>query len=201
MKKYFETIEELLKVRSNCVFCKSPLKPFLTNYFKSNKRIPFIKGIFIDNICSFDLKYLSDNKDKDIDVAGYINIQDNTLKFNPSIESNDEVIDAFIKYLPYAGLNCNNKQCKHAYYLSSEVFNIDNRNNTCKIATLELYMEAFKFDKYWIQNNWASKTATTNIHPIIPNINTNVITVPIIDLESQDISKILNKIKTIITFS
>jgi hypothetical protein len=204
IKKY-GTIQDFIKIKEQCIFCFQPLSPILTNLFGHRApSIPEIVSHLYNNQFQFRLKY--DGDFSDFDVSATINIEDNRFSYYHGGYSNirdGAVGDVFTSMKPYVELVCENKECKMGYYLQSEFLWVERDNS---IRSVGILSEAFVLDQWWISNNYNNLTPYTctsifsRTHKIVGQANPPVIC-PRIDFEAISKEKLINKIRTIVTFS
>jgi hypothetical protein len=203
----FESIEDFLKFKDRCPFCSSELKVSLANFVLAPNTIPFLKCRLIDNKFEFSLKHTSHSFELAADVS--INSQNNIVTFaltTPVVleqYATDYMMakTVFESMKPYIELYCSSRKCKMKYRLCSDIFaclKIEGVYSSFKIRPFPVYMESFVIEDFWIQNDWT--TGLTNIYNKLKTecepIRTNII-----NLETMGKDKIINRIKTLVTFS
>lgn len=197
---YFDTINEFIYHRKNCIFCKQPLIPILTNFVGAHRglKISDINAKLTNDKFVFKVEYYSPSIT--INTECNINVLNNELS-----SENDEFTQSLIIFdvmAPHIDLQCRNAKCKYNYYISSTILKISTGDimygETVKINTLSVDMECFNLSKLWIKNDWINNTTqifSTKNPNSIP-CETQMI---LFDTIEQD--KLFNKIKTIVNFS
>lgn len=198
MQETFQSIAEFIKIREHCVFCSSKLKPVLTNFILGVS-IPIINAKVLNNKFSFNL--LCTKESFSISVNVTIDIHTNILQFSIlDIEEYELAKTVFADYKPHVKLYCPSKKCKMKYNISSDVFRYDytSEPSQLKVRPFMLYMESFVLDRLWIQNDWINNYM--NIYSQV-HFNAAPIRADLLDLEEMGKEKIINRVRTLVTFS
>lgn len=202
----FSNIEDFININKKCLFCDSNLEVILTNLIGYKNNGASIISSYLDGD-HFKFKLPNNNSSAAI-TNGKINIKTNLLTFDiPCNITNLEnellfLKNYFSKLYPHLEIYCPNKKCscKYSYYLCSDTFKFDTKiyNNSFVINKISLFMESFRYNNFWIQNNFFNKK--TNIF-MKNNPDANPVEVDFIDFTNIHKNKFLNKIKSIILFS
>lgn len=211
-------IQSFLKIKERCIFCQEPLRAVLSSFMeRSSRRLEPFSFPIIDNKVTFNI----DKETEKVSISGYgtIDIITNSLKVSPNNRLDLSTFDdkrkelfsyaeeffmqeAFSEQTPYIGLQCCNKKCKLKYTLDSNVIKvgINHKNNSWYIKPFLLYQETFTTKNLLVQNDWIR--GATNIFAL-NNITceTKPLKIPMMDFESMDKKKLINRIKTLVTFS
>lgn len=215
MKKNFINIEEFFGVKEQCVFCQSKLKIIFINFSRAADDIPIIKAKVKDGKFCFNMKHVTNSFELDAEIE--LDIKTNVLKFFiPNMKEADftKVLDYWVAQQvfenlgPHVELYCSNRKCKMKYHICTDTFKLTRQglpeelatenSNAFKIKYVRLYMESFVLSQLWVQNDWLYNS--TNIFPK-NNPNAEPIKTGLLDLESMSTDKIINRIKTLVTFS
>jgi hypothetical protein len=203
---YYDTLAEFIQIKDKCIFCKQSLSPVLANFFVGHgrPRIPDLNVLLGQDYFKFRLKY--DGESLNFNVNASVNIKDNRFSFfyyNSDIVSSDRaVVSVFENMRPYVELVCQNKECGINYCLQSDFLHIDvEKGNHIKTTTLML--EALVVDNWWVANYYNANYPTcgfTWIHSR-NRPDAQAISYKRLDFESFSKEKLINRIKTIVTFS
>lgn len=211
MRGPFETIEDFLCIRENCVFCQRKLKCVLSSFDVGPRSLPIFNAYVQNNKLEFDFHHTSATWQINAQIS--IDIKSNllSLKLNEPIttdELNTLAIDhivakgIFENLNPHVELYCSNRKCKMKYTLCGSMLKSDKVGDEIsifKIRPFYLYMETFELDNLWIQNDWS--THALNIY-IKNKIDTAPIKYPeLLDLQEMGKDKIITRIKTLVTYS
>jgi hypothetical protein len=200
MQRICTSIDEFSKIRENCVFCHTKLKPTITNFIIGST-IPVIRAKLKNDEWMFVM--LCTNESFSITVNVSINSHTNELQFlinAPDTEDYEKAKGVLNDYMPHMKLACPNKKCKMKYSIQSDVFRLDPTPDpsTYKIRPIILYMESFYLDRLWIQNEWLKNRMFIYSQT---NINADSIKADLLNLEDMGQDKIVNRIRTLVTFS
>jgi hypothetical protein len=199
----FKTIKDLIEHKSNCTICNSPLHAFLKEKARNKESIPqkricLINSKFKNQQFEFKLDYCRHNLD--IHYQAILN-DSNLLILDPPILEENEVEYA-LSFLTDLFLNielhCLNKECKHNFYTFTSILK-PKYNSDIGVFFLPFFLdwECFNLKHLWIQNDNVSqltKIYNTN------SITTLPITMPLLQISSDNKEKIFNRIKTIVNF-
>jgi len=207
MQGTFQSIADFLKIKDQCVFCKSKMKNTLTNFTLGPDNIPLINAKSLDDRFLFEIGYVTGSYT--LAASTSVDINTNILNFNLTtpVALNGYGIEymmaktVFENHKPHIELYCPNKKCKMKYGIQSDVFRIDRLDDSLsrfKIRPFILYMESFVLDKLWVQNDWIN--TCTYIYAQ-NNLNIEPIKVDLLNLEEMGKEKIINRVRTLVTFS
>ena len=211
-----DTIKDFIQVKQHCVFCKSPLRAILTNFEGLGKNgIPMLNAPVKDSKIVFNVS--NTTAAYSLDAEGKLDIRTNALVFDLSLfrafpspytlasdepEGEPRAREVFLGLKPHMQLYCASKACGREYAISSGVFTLQrlhgDRAFAWTVNRFRVWMETFVLDNLWVQNDWIR--GTTNIYSR-SNPNADAITVPLIDFESMTSTKLLTRVKTLVTFS
>lgn len=218
MKK-FDCIKDFTTIKEKCIFCDTPLIFVLTNWFGVNKPgLPLINSSLKNDCFNFKFKYNSPSAN--INTEGSLNVITNIVTFRdpskfPLTVSNpvDVMANVLGSLHPHVELQCNNRKCKMNYYVSSDAFafhihrmNPENDESfnpdtdTVFVKPFPLLMECFTIKNLWIQTNYIDKTTMIAILDEGATPDKSVI-VPQLNFDNLSKEKIINKVKTMVTFS
>jgi hypothetical protein len=203
MIEYYPNINSFCKIKENCIFCNLPLQPILRNYTNGpENKIPTLFSKLKDNFFNFKINYCSHSIL--IKSDGNINSLTNIINFyNTKFDtdygySEEEALGfAFYSLNPHIELSCQNSQCKYNYYLSSTTFGVARDIDKLKVPSISLAQEAFTLDNYFISNALYGKT---NIYSV-KDFNKSPIEINRIAFDSLGKERLLNRIRTAISFS
>ena len=224
MRQTFNNIAEFIDHKKFCPFCKSSLKPKLTNFELFQNKLPLLNSKIKDNKFIFDCKLVSFRNT--IVAVGYLDIITNEIEFeikeescyeDVSLESGlcekhgisyQHMIEVFEHFKPNIQLDCKNKSCKMDYGCSSNVLTCEraserwaghyhNYSNHTRIKPFLAYLDTCSFDKYTVQNDHIYNK--TRIYSTA-KLETDPVEIPLISFESFDKDKLKTRISTIITF-
>jgi hypothetical protein len=202
------TLQDFVYLQDKCIFCQSPLKIELTNGLQVDSiRLPDICAPLKNNQFTFKLKY--DGERLHFDVGVCINLINNKFSFfyyGLDIATHKEVADALMSLSPQIELLCQNKECHSNYCLRSKSLEIDGNANlklTC------LAMEMFSLSHWQVCNYYPpiyglDSTLIFSIESYLYDRYTNfsnAIKCDRIDFESMPPEKLVNRLRTIVTFS
>jgi hypothetical protein len=197
---YFKNANEFIGFKRSCLMCGSSLKPIVSNFTTMSGGIPSIKSNYDKNNFDFKIDYNSSTTNVNCEVI--IDCQDNVVKF---IEKECQLIDPQKKdILAFEMMDlhfenyCTNKECKHKYYISSDILRIDKNLTECTLKPIKLYCESFSVGKITVFNDYHNRV--TNIFSNRKR-SADKIEVAILDFSGLDRQKILNKVKTLVNFS
>jgi hypothetical protein len=195
IKTYFNTIEDFIKIRDNCIFCNQKLDAILTTY--SSIGPPSNHGAILANINSklvddkfnFRIKYTSISQN--VDTKGWIDIKNNCH----IDESSDEILSLFADMMPHIDLQCN--KCKMNYYLSGASLRFD---NPPLVNPFILFAEGFNIGNLIILNTWNTQTNIYNKNNLTLLTKSPGIQLPFIPFDSINKDVLINKVQTYATF-
>lgn len=210
MRKKFNSIEECL-TEKKCVFCNNSLKIKLSNNssifcFGANN-LSIFNTNFINNNIIFNFSYTTIVINTIIN--GSIDVTNNKITLNSSDENllYRDLIAIFESFQPCLKFFCENKECNMRYLLVSNILYCERANyktgyysnfsDYTRIIPFSISIEICSIDKYLIQNDFGP-----DVTSIINSYNYSTIHLPyLISFNSMDKDKLVNRIKTIITFS
>lgn len=216
MEESFEYISDFIKCRELCIFCKTPLRPTVTNFIGTDGNgSAIICANLEDGKFSFSFEHIGSSYQLESNVVIYPD--KNTLEFSfvpntsaiiPNIDllpmsfTDEYVIRQNIDNVkPYIELVCINEKCNMGYHLCSDSFKLTKigaAKSIWHIAPLKLFLESFKTKTLIVQNDWLEKT--TRIYSS-KNEDADPIKYPLIKFEDMDKDKLLNRIQLLVTFS
>lgn len=188
------------------MFCQKSLRVCLSNYLnpRANDTLPVIDATMQNNRFDFEIRHTTALYD--IKAEAMVDASTNSLVYlvptdaeTPGLDQH--VVNQALKELrPHIELLCNNAKCKHRYSLSSYTLTSQRRNdvNAWTIGPVKLFLETFRSGKYIVQNDWIK--GDTSIY-LYDNDAVEPIKTPIIDFEEMGKDRLLNRIRTLVTFS
>ena len=198
MQLKFSQIHAFTGVKDKCIFCDASLDLVYTTFFGVYKPgIPLIHAKEQDNAFSF--KFNFNSASLDIVSVGHINTLSNRITFESEKNEDTEIIHALDSLSSHVELQCGNKKCKMNYYICSNVFRFTYDKGAYFVQPFELVMECFTAGKLVVHNDFHYDT-TVVYHREDDRI-TQPISVPMISFDNMDKDKILNRVKTLVTFS
>lgn len=200
---------DFLSFKDHCVFCGSKLKPLLKSFIKRQQQ-PMIKSKLVDDNFCFNIKNTNSTYSFDADIS--LDINTNIINFELNSPCNLEnplqdhlaVKNYFdILYL-HLELYCPSRKCNMQYYLCTNLLSsqsqleVVGKKSSVKLKPNILFMEAFIVNKSWVQNLWENHEL--NIYST-DNIDSAPIKAPFMDLSVMNKERVINRIRTIVTFS
>ena len=206
MQKIFGNILEFTKLKNKCLFCDGALRASLTNYInpRESESLPVLDATIDSSWVSFRINHTTQSYD--IKADGVIDITNNKLVFGLPPDSDMPLLDqhvakqAFVELCPCVVLACNNRKCKYKYSISTtrldakRLFNM----NAWEIQPLKLLFESFRTGNSTVLNDWIFES--TQIYSRL-NEDAEPLRVGFINFETMDKEKLINRIKTLVTFS
>jgi hypothetical protein len=199
------SIADFICCRKSCFFCEAPLNSRLSNFMGlDDDGLPLLNSPIKDGKISFHIAHTIPSFS--VEADGVIDIRTNILSLTPKNRNTitptiDDFLakQSFLELEPHIRLFCSGKDCPHDYTAASNTFTVNKiRQGYWKISTCYLYYESFVIGHLWIQNNYFFNKVY--IHSIDkPDIDPLVF--PIMDLKTMGKTKVLNRIKTLVTFS
>lgn len=197
--KDFETVQEFTKFKEACFFCQEKLKVKLSSFHGNPPRInaPLKNGEL-----SFKLSHVT--QEYELEAKGVLDIRTNALVFRtggdtPSIDNN-LALEIFENQRPTIELYCTNSKCKYQYHICTSPLR-------CISAAKEKPW-AVKHPRLWFEGYVEKNIVVHNDHLlgktmiyVRNNEFADPITIPILDWEAMGKDKLLNRIKTLVTFS
>ena len=207
MNHIFDNIDAFISHKDKCPFCQNKLRAALTNFVMSADTIPIIKCRIDNGQFHFNIKHTSHSFH--ISAEASINTQDNILQLQITTHivleqfAKDYIMakSVFENMKPYIELYCPSRKCKMKYRMCSDIFvclKIEGKYSSFKIKPFPVYMESFVTGDWWVHNDWINESTSiynrnkTDSEPIRTGI---------INLESMGKEKVINRIKTLVTFS
>lgn len=200
MITYFQNVNEFIAFKQNCLLCGSELKPVVSNFTTMSGGIPSIKSSYDSHNFDFRIDYNSSTTSVSCKVI--IDCRDNTVKFINNdcwlIDPQKKDISAFEMMDLHFENYCANKECKHKYYISTDVLRIEEKSGSCNLKPIKLYCESFSVGKIIVFNDYANGVTNIFSHK---KRSASPIEVAMLDFSGLDREKILNKVKTLVNFS
>ena len=196
MQTDFDYIIDFTGNEYKCIFCQRPMQAILTNFIglKDEFRSKIINGQLIFKLQGIyrDTR-IGDKFDCSLDM------RTSKLSYSGNYDVHN-VQDIFSDLSPHIEILCKHPYCrrKYNYYISSEVLPSRVEDNEIIISPFLLYMQSFTFKKFWIQNNWISKELCIYHRE---QIDVAPLRYKVISFENMSSEKIINKIKTLVSFS
>lgn len=202
----FKSIKDFATFKEECLFCQAKLDFVLTNWFGVNKPgLPLINSSLKEDHFTFKFKHNSPssniNTKGDIDAVTNILTFQDPAKFPLTINNPiSEMVNVLEGLKPHVELQCNNKKCRMNYYVSSSAFSFKQEPNKVTVKPFLALMECFLWNNLWIQSSYTEDT--TMITMVTGSVQTDkTIVVPKLNFQNLSKDKIINKIKTMVTFS
>lgn len=202
----FESIAEFVKLRQECVFCKTPMRVHLTNFVGITDT-----GLAIINAPlkgdRFDFKIEHTTPSFKINANVFIDTSTNTLIFdnftNGELPAIDEhvVKQTFEDYRPHIELYCPSKKCGLSYHLAGQSIRLVKVHPVAGMWTIQpfaLSIEGARVKNYVIHNDWHSKKSSIYSRN---NEEAKPIQIDMVDFTTMDKQKLITRIQTIVTFS
>jgi hypothetical protein len=204
MTDLYPAIIDFLKCRESCFFCGSRLKCRLSNFIGiGDNTLPIINAPLKDSKFLFDISYTSPTFT--IKAEGAIDSRTNAMifimkSFDTGTPNLDEtfVKQVFIDMKPHIQLYCPKKKCPYQYTVASNFFHAGTIKHGWLILPFKMYYESFVLGNLWIQNDYANNC--TNIHSRSKE-QADPLIVPLQDFELMGKDKLVNRIRTLVTFS
>jgi hypothetical protein len=207
MNKILDNIETFINLKEKCPFCQNKLKPSLTNFVMAADTIPLIKCRLQGEEFYFNIKHTSHSFQ--ITAQATVNIKTNILQLQLTTPvvmeqyATDYIMakSVFENMKPYVELYCSSRRCKMKYHMCSDIFICLKREDSYSsfyIKPFSAYMESFVTGDYWVQNDWINNSA--NIYNR-NKTDSDPIRTHILNIESMGKEKVINRIKTLVTFS
>ena len=193
----YDTLEDFINIRKNCIFCGGSLTPIMTN-LDGSKGIPDICAPLHGDKFQFKLKYDGERCNFDVNIS--IDIKSNRFSFfyyGASSATHNDVVRVFMGINPYIELTCSNDDCEFGYYLHSDTVRL---NAEHYVKSLPLLWEAFELGDWWVCNHYDSHYPSTQVFSR-NNPDSLPLAIPRIDFETTSQDKLIQKIKTFVTFS
>lgn len=180
--------------------CGANLKPIVSNFTTMSGGIPSIKSNYKNDNFEFVIDYNSSTINVSCEVI--IDCQRNGVKFHNNncwlIDPQKKAISAFEMMDLHLENYCPNRQCKHKYFVSSDILRIEEKSEACSLKPIKLYCESFSVGKIIVLNDYTD--GTTNIFSNKKR-SASPIEVAMLDFSGLNREKILNKVKTLVNFS
>jgi hypothetical protein len=197
------SVAEFLNIKKECFFCQHPLLSVVENFFdpQGGTEIPIISAPLANGKFIFQLQHNTDQFSIDVEIT--IDVKTNQLSFDPIKTSNlDRLLakETLNQYDPHLESYCSNEKCNRKYYLSSDTFSLStiNFSDSYAIAPLTMFLEYFCVENLGIFND--HRQGITLIYAA-QNPQAPPLKLPLIDFDSFEPGKLLNRIKTIVVFS
>lgn len=199
MYKDFETIQEFTKFRETCFFCQGELRVKLSSFCGNPPRI---SAPLKSNELSFKLSHVT--QEYELEAKGVVDIRTNALVFQtggetPTIDNN-LALEIFENQRPAIELYCPNRRCKYQYHVCTSPLRCAGvkGDKAWKVKHPRLWFEAYVEKNIVVHNDHL--LGKTMIY-VRNNEFAEPITIPILDWEAMGKDKLLNRIKTLVTFS
>ena len=216
MEDNFKSISDFIKFKEHCIFCKTTLRPTVTNFIGTDGNgSAIICANLEDGKFSFPFQHVGSSYQLESNIVIYPD--KNTLEFSfisstssivpnahlfPMSLTDEYVIRQNIDNIkPYIELVCINEKCNMGYHLCSSSFKLTKvgiAKSIWHIEPLKLFLESFKTKTLIVQNDWIEKV--TRIYTL-KNEEADPIKCQLIDFEGMDKDRLLNRIQLLITFS
>ena len=208
--KLYENIKSFTEIRRTCPFCQRELVITMTNFTEARSG-DVIMSFMKDGLFEFKIRNAPSN-DLEIKAHVIVNTQYNTVSFKIDGSIDNELLDTELIYNQlvrtffddlkmHVEVVCNNSDCDTGYYFASLPLYtkaLSGKGGVFQFFNPELYMEAFSFKKFWVQNDWDenklrvfNKEKSDSI-PIEFNI---------IEFDSLPKEKLIHRITTMVNFS
>jgi hypothetical protein len=202
----FESILEFTKFKSECVFCKTPLRIHLTNFIGlRDTGIPIVKSPLENGRFEFKIEHTTPSFKINADV--FIDISKNVIMFNnftngelPSIDEH-VVKQTFEEYRPYVELYCPSKKCGLNYHVQGYWFKLRKVHPAAGhwlIEPFALHLEGVRVKNYVVHNY--SQNKETYIYSR-NNEDAQPLLIPMVDFSTMSKDKLITRIQTLVTFS
>jgi len=204
-----DTIEDATKYQRKCIFCHSRLNISLAGLPKRSKDSNF-KSKYGIRKKRFDFSFEHYSALGDLKADGWVDAANNFLVFDKPLSSDylspEDVFVSAVKIFNDFWLRvqcyCPNRKCDRKYQFNTNTFHIHNiscsPDKKCLIPKIYLLGETFVVGQYFVMNNLT--TLKTEIYST-ENMDAQPIILDPIDFSHLSAERLLNKIKTIITFS
>ena len=196
MRTDFDYIIDFTGNEYRCIFCQRIMHPILTNFIglKDEFRSKIVDEQFIFKLQpTYKYSKIGNKFECKLDMKSSVLSYD--INFDAA-----RVQDIFSDLSPHIETLCQHPYCrrKYNYYISSEVLPSRVDNNKVIISPFLLYMQSFTFNNFWIQNNWISKELCIYHRE---KIDIAPLRYRVTNFENMSSKKIINKIKTLVSFS
>lgn len=208
--KLYDNIKSFAETRHTCPFCQTKLAVTMTNFTESNSG-EVIMSWMKNEIFEFDIR---NSRSSDLEIKAHVTVsaQHNTVSFKLDNNIDNELLDTELIYNQlvrtlfddlkmHIELVCVNSDCDTGYYLASlPIYTkaLSGKSGVFQFFNPEIYMEAFSFKKFWIQNDWDenklrvfNKEKSESI-PLVFDI---------IEFDSMPKDKLIYRLTTMVNFS
>jgi hypothetical protein len=158
-----------------------------------------------EEVVSFDISSWSGTKDYvQIGAEIRLNIETNALFFLLKNTSDYSDIDAasirssFSKMCPHVQLYCPNQECRYRYTIASDTLQYKQDKSGWFIFPPKLWYESFVTGNLWVQNDYIGQESNIFSRD---KIHANPITSKLLNFQTMDKDRLLNRVKTLIVFS
>lgn len=204
MTDLYPAIIDFLKCRESCFFCGARLKCRLSSFIGvGDNTLPIINAPLKDNKFVFNISHTAPTFS--IKAEGAIDIKTNAMifimkSFDTETPRLDEsfIKQVFVDMKPHIQLYCPKKKCPYQYTVASSVFHAGTIKHGWLILPFKIYYESFVLGNLWVQNDYANNC--TNIHSRSKE-QADPLIVPLQDFELMGKDKLVNRIRTLVTFS